>query len=338
MKFVDASAEYLGRRGLTPYQFIERVGRLCYKSEDKIEDGSAEKFVGSLVKSGHTAMIEHSNVILKVDDILYQSLSVMAPYMTKGVLHFTRTPNKINNNIVSGNITSWNHAFKLMELEALKELSDQHIPSYVWRHLLTVRDVLSNALPVVFNYPILDYFTGVELAISSESELEVTLADYPEEIMKHKVHSMKFVCDRGVTHELVRHRNASFAQESTRYCNYGKGKYGSEITVVRPCDNILGDKTFDERFEYLRLWEKAMRSLERVYINMVNNGVSAQAARAVLPNSLKTEIVVTANEIEWQHILDCRLHGKTGKPHPQMVEIMELAQPILHVVSCGRLV
>lgn len=109
-----------------------------------------------------------------------------------------------------------------------------------------------------------------------------------EAVLEHCSFTVKFVCDRGVSHEIVRHRLASYCQESTRYCNYGKDQFGSEITVIKPC--YLNENTFayDE-------WKEVCRRAETAYFNLLNWGLSPQEARAVLPNSLKTEVVMTAN-------------------------------------------
>jgi len=170
-------------------QAIERAGRTCYKSEDKITDVSAAKFVRMLVKRGHEAMIEHAPSI-----------------------------------------------------------------------------------------------------------------------------SVKFICDRGVSHEIVRHRLFSFAQESTRYCNYGKA---DEITIIAPC--FWGDEP-----EKQAEWETAMMQTEKSYLALLAMGASPQEARAVLPNSLKTEIIVTGNVREWRHFFKLRTDNAA---HPQ---IRELAIPLLH--------
>ena len=124
-----------------------------------------------------------------------------------------------------------------------------------------------------------------------------------EAVLEHCSFTVKFVCDRGVSHEIVRHRLASYCQESTRYCNYGKDQFGSEITVIEPC--YLNENTFayDE-------WKEACRRAETAYFNLLNWGLSPQEARAVLPNSLKTEVVMTANIREWRHFL--RLRTSTG--------------------------
>lgn len=132
-----------------------------------------------------------------------------------------------------------------------------------------------------------------------------------EAVIEHGVLTAKFVCDRGVTHEIVRHRLASYCQESTRYCNYSATKFGSEITVIQPLYLEPGSKAWN-------IWELAMKGAEAAYFGLLNEGLSPQEARAVLPNSLKTEIVMTANLREWRHF--CKLRA-SKVAHPQMREV-----------------
>ena len=141
-----------------------------------------------------------------------------------------------------------------------------------------------------------------------------------EAMLEHFSFSVKFTVDRGVSHELVRHRIASFAQESTRYCNYG---HEGEITVIKPL--YLSDCGED-----YNLWRKACVVAEKQYLDMLAYRFSPQEARAVLPNSLKTEVVMTANLREWRHFFSLRACGTTGKPHPQMLEV---AVPLLKEVK-----
>lgn len=202
MKMIKPSYEILTEisdNGIKELQHIERIGRVCYKSEDRItEDGeSAKKFVGTLIRNGHEAMIEHSTL------------------------------------------------------------------------------------------------------------------------------SVKFVVDRGVSHELVRHRIASFAQESTRYCNYTKDKFGGEINVVDITDSIALDskmKAMDSNVitSIILEWFNAMKDAEKHYNRMIKMGASPQMARGVLPTSLKTEITVTANYREWRNFFKLRVPMSA---HPQMREI-----------------
>lgn len=135
-----------------------------------------------------------------------------------------------------------------------------------------------------------------------------------EAMLEHASMTVKFIVDRGVSHELVRHRLFSFAQESTRYCNYSNEKFGSEITVIKPC-------FYQEYKEEYDLWKAAMENAEYKYFQLLNAGSTPQEARSVLPNSLKTEVVVTGNMREWRHFFRLRAAGETGAPHPQMSEV-----------------
>lgn len=136
-----------------------------------------------------------------------------------------------------------------------------------------------------------------------------------ESVLEHVSISVIIICDRGISHELVRHRIASYTQESTRYCDYAKK---GEIVFIKPC--FLKEGTA----EY-KIWEKAMEFAEKTYFQLRKRGLKPQEARAVLPNSLKTEIYVTANIREWKHIFELRC---AAAAHPQMREILV---PLLHV-------
>lgn len=137
-------------------------------------------------------------------------------------------------------------------------------------------------------------------------------------MLEHASASVKFICDRGVTHELVRHRLCAYAQESTRYCNYGANKFGNEITVIEPPG--LDD-------EEKPLWLAACHEAEDFYLRLLKQNVPPQIARSVLPTCLKTEIVCTANLREWRHIFSLRL---SSAAHPQIREIMYPALEILY--------
>lgn len=141
-----------------------------------------------------------------------------------------------------------------------------------------------------------------------------------EAMLEHVSISVKFVVDRGISHELVRHRMASFAQESTRYCNYSKEKFGNELTFIEPC--FWSDAYPSNTWHLMNQWKLDMEKFEEKYMQMISMGAKPEEARTVLPNSLKTEIWVTTNVREWRHILKLRAAGTTGKPHPQMAEVM----------------
>lgn len=135
-----------------------------------------------------------------------------------------------------------------------------------------------------------------------------------EAMLEHSSLTVKFICDRGVSHELVRHRLASFAQESTRFCNYSGDRFGNELTFIKPF-------FFEDLPKEYDLWESAMLAAENYYLKLLNLGRAPQEARSVLPNSIKTEVIMTANYREWRHFFKLRAVGTTGKPHPQMTEI-----------------
>lgn len=146
---------------------------------------------------------------------------------------------------------------------------------------------------------------------SAESFIRNILKRGHESVIEHISVTVKIICDRGVTHEIVRHRIASYSQESTRYCNYSQDKFGNELTFIKPSFwNIDSDQ--------YKSWEKVMKVVEEEYFRLLKMGASPQEARSILPNSLKTEIFVTMNLREWRHFLKLR----TSKAaHPQMREI-----------------
>lgn len=189
MRIIEPSVEILTPiDGEAILKMLEAVGRTCYKSEDKIQEGSAEKFIFNIVKRGHEAVIEHYNI------------------------------------------------------------------------------------------------------------------------------TVKFICDRGVTHEIVRHRLASYCQESTRYCNYANDKFNGEITVIKPM--FLEVET-----DGWELWHDACAMAEKFYFDLLDFGCTPQEARAVLSNSLKTELVMTANIREFRHFFNLRC---SKAAHPQMREVANM--------------
>ena len=133
-----------------------------------------------------------------------------------------------------------------------------------------------------------------------------------EAVLEHFDITVKFICDRGVSHEIVRHRMASYCQESTRYCNYAKDDFGNEITVIEP---------YYLDAQGLYLWRRACEAAEASYFELLNWGCTPQEARAVLPNSLKTEVVMTANLREWRHFFKLRT---APAAHPQMREVAKM--------------
>jgi len=146
---------------------------------------------------------------------------------------------------------------------------------------------------------------------SAESFIRRIIKSGHESVIEHEKISVKIICDRGVTHEIVRHRIASYSQESTRYCNYAGEKFGRELTFIKPCFWDAEDPAYS-------VWSEQMQSAENAYIKLIDMGVTPEQARSILPNSLKTEILVTMNLREWRHFF--RMRTSKGA-HPQIREI-----------------
>lgn len=155
---------------------------------------------------------------------------------------------------------------------------------------------------------------------SAEKFVEKIIKLGHESVLEHRVITVRIVCDRGVSHELVRHRLASYSQESTRYCNYSKGKFGNEVTFIQPFFLIKDTLPYGS-------WYHACKISEESYFDMLNAGCTPQQARSVLTNSLKTEIVMTANIREWRTVLRQRC---SEAAHPQMREVMLMALEMFH--------
>ena len=149
---------------------------------------------------------------------------------------------------------------------------------------------------------------------SAERFIKSIIARGHESVLEHVSISVRVICDRGVSHEIVRHRVASYSQESTRYNNYSKDKYGNELTFIKPC-------FWEEDSELFDTWKVAMKYAQSQYFNLLELGATPEQARSILPNSLKTEIVMTMNLREWRHFFKLRC---AKAAHPQMREIANM--------------
>jgi len=147
---------------------------------------------------------------------------------------------------------------------------------------------------------------------SAHKHIKALIKSGHESVIEHESATVKFICDRGFSHELVRHRLSSFSQESTRYANYSKDKFNNEITVISPCFWYTDSLEFS-------IWEDAMQKCEISYLDLLKNGSSSEMARSVLPTSLKTEVIMTSNFRQWRTVLNQRC---SKKAHPQMREVM----------------
>ncbi|QOR59543.1 flavin-dependent thymidylate synthase [uncultured phage cr126_1] len=269
------------------YKQIERAGRVCYKSEDKITEDSAKEFVERMIKSGHGAMLEHGTVYLKI------------PYGT---------------------------------MDDRGEFSNEPI----------VIKYIDNPYSVVMNNSENDYWyitSNYRVIIENGWIDDLQYLCEPTEFHAKRI-TVHFVCDRGVSHEFVRHRVMSFAQESTRYCNYSKDKFGNELTYICPCwldyDRVqelteIANRDNKEVYrmghdESLSMEERGLCSFvydmsnhEHGYLFQISVGWKPQEARAVLPNALKTELVMTGFVSDWEHFFKLR---DAGSAHPQARELV----------------
>lgn len=339
MKVIKPYHEHISKEGMTPYQFIEKIGRTCYKSEDKITDDSAVKFVKGLCGRKHYAMIEHYWVHMRYTGLyedLMKGLSMFAKVdcgllgeATDILKHVYIT--EYGDTYISAPLRVF---FDMVSALGACDLIVTPINSVIDEMLSCVGNYFPEIFPQCFSYRNTRHFQIMPEEDFCD-DLYNELYDSPknlreQEIMKHRTHTVLFVCDRGVSHELVRHRPCSFAQESTRYCNYSQGKFDNEITVIEPF-------FFDKDSLLYNDWEVLCFTSEKAYLAMLEAGATPQEARSVLPNSLKTEIIMTCNETEWQHIVNLRAKGTTGAPHPQMKEIMQPWYEELIELSEGRI-
>ena len=163
---------------------------------------------------------------------------------------------------------------------------------------------------------------------SAERFIKNIIKNGHESVLEHVSISVRVICDRGVSHEIVRHRIASYSQESTRYCNYSNDKFGNELTFIKPCfwknennetiDNII---RYDSSANNFEKWVLTCKEIEDSYFEMLENGATPQEARSILPNSIKTEIVMTMNLREWRHFFRLRCDKAA---HPQMREVANM--------------
>ena len=140
-----------------------------------------------------------------------------------------------------------------------------------------------------------------------------------ESVIEHASATVRFIIDRGISHELVRHRLAAFSQESSRYCSYFKESFGNQITIIDPAIGFALDVDNPVHVSWLKTWYEVMEKCEQGYMKLIADGAQAQFARDVLPNSLKTEVVMTCNMREWRHVFRMRC---SKAAHPQIREVM----------------
>ena len=308
MKIIEPDATIIHESNV--YKQVERIGRLCYKSEGNISRASCYSFVENLVEHKHFAMLEHGHVHFIVtlggkQDRLPDSF-IKIPYVVWDELPLNDDGEGLTKNYLV--TVSLSHLYKDTDCSPLmRDLGIAHS-----RGCYTSEDYIISMIK-------LD-----QLGIQKVARWYKSKYGHPKYIkiftsmlMRHAFISVKFTCDRGVSHELVRHR-CSVAQESTRYCNYARDKFGNELTFIRPSNMDAED--------IANVWEPECESIEDRYIYLVKKrNVAPQIARSILPNSLKTEVVLTMSLQQWDHFFNVRLWGTTGKPHPDMVVVAQIA-------------
>jgi len=284
MHIIKPSVEFLGAVP-TDYEnalkFIEQAGRVCYRSEDKITPTSAEAFVRRLIKAGHLAMVEHSSFVVR-KQIGAPNDTVSALVTRAGKFLTVRADHDFF--YIGGNLTAWFQQGK----------------KYGWKDYIFAQFYNAYSGPFLLDKGPAVYTAGWEPCPHEE---------IPKGLHRY---SAKFICDRGVSHELVRHRVASFAQESTRWVNYG----GKDMEFIEPAGFEEWSWFAQNRFGL------TCEDAEHRYADILNEGLKPQQARAVLPNALKTEVVVTCDVQEWAHIFNLRC---ASSAHP---DFRRLAIPL----------
>jgi thymidylate synthase (FAD) len=296
--FIDFEEEY------DVYRKLESIGRVCYKSEDKATLESSKSFIRSIIKKGHESVIEHQVFVLNVNKELYYGIVHLLPKF----LNLTSTELEKGNTryLISGSARGF---------KDLLRKTESPFTQIIVNYLYGIYPLLfecemptsKNFTPRVDIPKEVDQFCYIHKIITNE---KIKGLSYKERL-KHQFVTVRFICDRGISHEAVRHRSASFSQSSTRYCNYNDSRFGGQITLVDPLFYKSGLKRF--------LWWYASKTSEYAYILLTKLlGSTPQEARSVLNNSLQTELIMTANIEEWELFFSLR----DAKPaHPQMREI-----------------
>lgn len=294
---VEPSWEYFERKPMDYLLFLERCGRTCYKSEDLIKEGSAERLLSSIVKNGHLSVLEHENNLLfmefgdsKEAENVYFTLIETNPFFA------FRTTLNAQDLIVSGNIRMW-----------LEFMRDYKFKNQIWYN--HIQYVLNRQWP--FFFPEQGKQTNKIHILQPDPTVQKNLRK--EDLKKHLCMTYKCIMDRSCSHQWVRHRKlTSFSQESQRFCNYGKKglqfivppshkeKPGQEARFINDVLNCYGQ-----------------------YLEYLGDGIPPEDARFILPNAIKTEIVTTTTIEQWQWIFSQRCQNS----HAQW-EIKQLTQGI----------
>lgn len=312
MKLIESSVQIIEEKD--PYKMIELAGRTCYKSEDKITENSAKEFVDRMIKLGHGAMLEHGTIYLNVPEQTY----------TETLEDEFGKFNNPNNGLVDR--YRKNKYSKVNSVAADEELRKKY--------------------PKVRPFKLTHHYITTNLRVIIENGWEKDLEWQCEPTEHHEKRiTAKFICDRGVSHEFVRHRVFSFAQESQRYCNYNKDKFNNELTFIRPTwlniptgdytywdgdwcdiDNMKIQLPSDNGIADNFLW--CLNNAGMQYRLLINKGLKPQEARAILPNATKTELVMTGFESDWEHFFELRC---SGAAHPDAKKLADELKSLMNV-------
>lgn len=308
MKLIEPSIELIQESN--PYKLIERIGRTCYKSESAIIEDSCYTFVDRLIKRQHFAMLEHARFNFKLVGYRFPVELLNIPGL---ILHtlLEETDDAWILNVSMSHLYNpkWYAAAELFDV--LREMVETHYKYN--KSSISKRLVFNN---VKLSDERIDSITLIpDIREEDVDDVELQLPDL-------RYITFKFITDRGTSHELVRHRCA-VAQESTRYVDYTKDKFGGELTFIKPedYDNWIG--LIKDEFN------STMKNAESSYQWLVTKGkLTPQIARQRLPHALKTEVILTMSLNQWEHFFNLRYKGTTGSPHPEMKRIAEMAYSI----------
>lgn len=289
MKLIDSSYEIIEPESYdlgSVFKHIELCGRVCYRSYDKITPDSATKFVDRMIKSVHTSVLEHGTIYL------YREFELPA--------HNTTTS------------------------------SEYYVEYYTW--VQPYNENPYSVVSVLYRQDgIAQVYVTTNYRVIIENGLEDDLQYIVDQPMDHheRRYTVRFIMDRIGSQSFCRHRHFSFSQESTRYCNYSKDKFGNEITFIKPCflddsklalygsyHTVIRDKSPESIFI------ANLNNAEKDYIDLIGLGWKPQEARAVLPNALKTELVMTGFASDWEHFFELR---DDSRAHP---DAQKLAKPL----------
>lgn len=269
---------------------IEICGRLCYKSEGKISDESAEPFVEKVVKLGHNSVLEMAVFTLELSNIPFDDLH---KFFESNIKYLFVTRLSAQKLLITGSVRSFRE-YCLFNNNYIKETLLRFLQS---RHPIFYDDIICGT-----------YDSAIKIRKVSVDEL---LKMDSAIVNKHYHVAVRFICNRAITHEIVRHRPVTYLQESQRYCRYDKEQFGNEVTFIKPM-------FFKEGTDSYNMWKSSCEESEDTYLKLIEEGATAQAARTVLPNSCKTEIIMYCNLIEWAHFLPLRT---TPAVEPSMKEL-----------------